>query len=321
MLRQLLPPPRSAGRRLGQLKPVGVPISRLELRYRRSSARFPDMKSAEDFDKSANGLAQLRVESWAGFVFTTFNEMAPHLIDTLGDLPERLASHQLDEMRCTWTITLEPRCNWKLDLGEAMETYHTGLVPSPERRSAAVAHADHPWRVEVYPGHFRPVHRHPARHRAAVPDHRRARRRQRNRAPTSRCSTRRFSSQLPKTACGGSTSHRSPTITRCWRSVAAFPADVVVAADFERNAAPYYERWELVGREDTGILERQQKALGSVAYRPGRLSWRDDRCRPLAGGCSIGCPGLTPLPHRIHTEHNARCETPCAFRQRRRGTG
>jgi choline monooxygenase len=88
----------------------------------------PDMKSAEDFDKSANGLAQLPVESWAGFVFTTFNEMAPHLIDTLGDLPERLASHRLDEMRCTWTITLEPRCNWKLILENAMETYHTGLV-------------------------------------------------------------------------------------------------------------------------------------------------------------------------------------------------
>jgi hypothetical protein len=56
----------------------------------------------------------------------------------------------------------------------------------------------------------------------------------------------------------------------------------VAAANFEHNATPYYERWEMVGREDTGILEGQQKALGSVAYRPGRLSWRDDQVQALS---------------------------------------
>ena len=45
---------------------------------------------------------------------------------------------------------------------------------------------------------------------------------------------------------------------------------------------PYYDRWELVGREDVGILERQQRALGSVLYRPGRLSWRDDQVQALS---------------------------------------
>ena len=49
-------------------------------------------------------------------------------MEHLGDLPDRLASHQPDQMRCTWTVTLEPACNWKLILENAMETYHTGIV-------------------------------------------------------------------------------------------------------------------------------------------------------------------------------------------------
>jgi hypothetical protein len=37
----------------------------------------------------------------------------------------------------------------------------------------------------------------------------------------------------------------------------------------------------MVGREDVGILERQQRALQSVLYRPGPLSWRDDMVQAL----------------------------------------
>ena len=61
-----------------------------------------------------------------------------------------------------------------------------------------------------------------------------------------------------------------------------FPEEIVAAPDFSGKAQPYYDRWELVGREDVGILERQQRALGSVLYRPGRLSWRDDQVQALS---------------------------------------
>ncbi|MCU1389980.1 MAG: aromatic ring-hydroxylating dioxygenase subunit alpha, partial [Ilumatobacteraceae bacterium] len=88
----------------------------------------PDMQAAEGFERSDNGLIPIRMETWAGFVFITFNADAPRLLDTLGDLPDRLASHRPEDMVCTWTVTLEPRCNWKLILENAMETYHTGVV-------------------------------------------------------------------------------------------------------------------------------------------------------------------------------------------------
>jgi choline monooxygenase len=55
-----------------------------------------------------------------------------------------------------------------------------------------------------------------------------------------------------------------------------FPEEVLRDPEFEAKAKPYYERWAAVGREDVCILEKQQKGLGSVLYKPGPLSWRDD---------------------------------------------
>jgi phenylpropionate dioxygenase-like ring-hydroxylating dioxygenase large terminal subunit len=60
-----------------------------------------------------------------------------------------------------------------------------------------------------------------------------------------------------------------------------FPQDVFADPRFAAKAQAYYDRWEMVGREDVGILERQQRALQSVLYRPGPLSWRDDMVQAL----------------------------------------
>ena len=140
----------------------------------------PDMDRAECFDHSDSALVPVRMESWAGFVFVTFNDQAVPLIEYLGDLPARLASHRLDQMRCTWTVKLEPRCKL-LEIG------------------------------------------------------------------------------------------------------GCFPESCVTQEGFAEKAEPYYLRWELVGREDSGILEKQQHALSSVLHRPGRLSWRDDQVQALTG--------------------------------------
>jgi choline monooxygenase len=88
----------------------------------------PDMKDAEGFDKVENGLVPLCPEVWAGFVFANFREDGPSLLDCLGDLPTRTASHKVHRTRRTWRIRLEPQCNWKLLLENSVESYHTGIV-------------------------------------------------------------------------------------------------------------------------------------------------------------------------------------------------
>lgn len=61
-----------------------------------------------------------------------------------------------------------------------------------------------------------------------------------------------------------------------------FPAHVAAEPGFEAKAAPYYDRWEKVALEDVGILEKQQRALASAKYLPGRLSWREDAVQAVS---------------------------------------
>ncbi len=240
----------------------------------------PDMKDAEGFDRTENGLVPLRMDSWAGFIFATYNATAPALIDCLGDLPERMASHKLNEMACTWRITLEPNCNWKLILENAMETYHTGVVHKDsvgaQQSRTLATHGD--WLcIQVISG----------RSIATLPG-----------------------TQPPFPAIDGldddarqgtyfTVLHPGLQLAVAqdcmwWLNVTplahdrslleiggCFPKQALDDPEFEAKARPYYDRWELVGREDVGILEKQQKALGSVAYRPGPLSWRDDQVQAI----------------------------------------
>ena len=240
----------------------------------------PDMQAAEGFDRSGSGLIPIRMETWAGFVFITFNADAPTLLDTLGDLPDRLASHRPEDMVCTWTVTLEPRCNWKLILENAMETYHTGVVhrTSVGSQQSRTLPTRGDWKciqvtsgrsIATLPGTeppFPPIDGldddaqqgtyftvlHPACQFAVAQD----------------CLW-----WLNVTPVAHD--HTVLEIGGC------FPKAVTEAPDFAAKATPYYERWELVGREDVGILEHQQRALASVAYVPGRLSWRDDMVQAL----------------------------------------
>ncbi len=241
----------------------------------------PGMARAEDFERSDNGLIQIRLETWAGFVFMTFNEDAPALLTALGDLPDRMASHRLDEIRCTWTVTLDTQCNWKLILENAMESYHTGVVhrQSVGAQTSRTLETRGDWKcIQVTSG----------RSIATLPG-----------------TTPPFSpiTGLDDDALQGTyftvlhPACQFAVAQDCmwWLNVTpiapdrsrleiggCFPADVVARPGFDSDAQPYYERWEVVGREDVGILERQQIGLQTVGYRPGRLSWRDDQVQALS---------------------------------------
>jgi len=235
----------------------------------------PDMQDAEGFDRVENGLVPLRLESWNGFLFANFAQDAPPLLDHLGDLPERMASHKLDRMRCTWKIELKADCNWKLILENAMETYHTGIVHKntvgaqqsrtlPTRGNWICIQVISNRSIATLPGApppFPPIDGldedaqqgtyftviHPTCQFAVAQD------------SMWWLNVRPIAYDRSVVEIGG-----------------CFPEDRLARDDFDEKAAAYYERWERVGREDIGILEKQQKALESVLYKPGPLSWRDD---------------------------------------------
>lgn len=88
----------------------------------------PPMESAEGFNKSDYGLRSIRSEQWAGFIFITFNEKAPPLLEWLGDLPAFLANYRIEQMHFTHCDVYEVACNWKVWLENAFENYHAPTV-------------------------------------------------------------------------------------------------------------------------------------------------------------------------------------------------
>ncbi len=73
--------------------------------------RAPEMDRTSGFDMSDWGLHPVRLETWGGFLFVNFDPGAGPLSAYLGDLPERLASHRLDDMVCTRLGEYDIVCN------------------------------------------------------------------------------------------------------------------------------------------------------------------------------------------------------------------
>jgi len=234
----------------------------------------PGMREVPKFERPPHGLVPIRLEMWEGAIFLNYDNDAPPLATHLGNLPDLLGSHRFGDMKKTWEIALDVRCNWKLLLENAMETFHTGIVHAAtvgaqtsvsfptigewlaiqvlSTQSIAVLNADPPFppiadlseqsRKGTY---FTLIH--PTTQFACAQD------------------------------CIWWLAVRPVAVDHSVLSVGGcFPRAFTEYADFETRAAPYYRRWEAVAREDVGILERQQRALGSVLARPGPLSWRDD---------------------------------------------
>ena len=241
----------------------------------------PDMQQAVDFDRSDNGLIPVRLEIWNGFVFINFDDDATSLLHDLGDLPQRLASHKLDRMVCTWRISIMNECNWKLILENAMESYHTAIVhrETVGRQDSRTLETVGDWKcIQVISG----------RSIATLPDTPPP-------FPTiegldddARMGTY-FTVLHP--ACQFAVAQDcmwwlNVTPVAADRTLlevgGCFPDDVVAEPGFDAKAAPYYDRWEKVAREDVGILERQQRALVSAKYVPGRLSWREDAVQAVS---------------------------------------
>src|SRR5262249_45082868 len=88
----------------------------------------PAMEKTLNFDKKTYGLHGLRLETWDGFIFVSFDASVPSLSEYLGDLPERLRSYNMADMVCVRRREYNLACNWKIYLENAMEDYHTPTV-------------------------------------------------------------------------------------------------------------------------------------------------------------------------------------------------
>lgn len=93
----------------------------------------PEFAGVCNFDRANNGLVPVHVATWEQFIFVTLNEKAQPLIESLGDLPNRIAPLGLENLRFFERKSYTLRCNWKvyvdnyLDGGYHVPHLHKGL--------------------------------------------------------------------------------------------------------------------------------------------------------------------------------------------------
>jgi choline monooxygenase len=123
---------------------LGTPLFTPEAGIPADQQAVFDMAGVRSFDKADYSLYPVRVESWGLLVFVCLDPGAPSLADELGDLPERLAGHRLDEHRVLRRVEYEIAANWKLVGENFMEYYHLPWVhPGLVKVSPMKAH--HRW--------------------------------------------------------------------------------------------------------------------------------------------------------------------------------
>jgi choline monooxygenase len=93
----------------------------------------PEFTDVRNFDRGANGLVPVRLETWEPFIFVTLDPGAAPLKALLGDLPGRVAMLRVADLHFFARKTYTLACNWKvyvdnyLDGGYHVPHLHKGL--------------------------------------------------------------------------------------------------------------------------------------------------------------------------------------------------
>jgi choline monooxygenase len=240
----------------------------------------PEMDKTIDFNKDENGLVPIKVDTWGGFLFITFNENAPSLKKFLGGLPDKLAPYNLENMALVRRKTFEMECNWKLFVENAKESYHIATVHRATINKYASAKSAGYW-VEEPTGEYVITF---AQHEGSMALLKGAKG-----FPT-------IETLIGKREAGGTyapliypSTYLACTIDCAWylemhpvspsRTLmvhgALFPRQRLERDDFDEVAKNYFQRWDVTIDEDILASVRQQRGLETPYAPPGRFSHRE----------------------------------------------
>ena len=250
----------------------------------------PEMHETHAFDLGDYGLKPIRLETWAGFLFITFDPGCADLMTFLGDLPELTAPYRFEDMTCVRRKVYDLACNWKIYVENAMEAYH---VPTVHMQTISRQKRENSPAIPSAGGYCGIFTRHEGS-RAILPGeagfpH----------LPTLSGQSAQGTYYIliyPSTMFGCTLDcmwwlelhPRGPEQTRLVVG-SCFPDETIARDDFDALIPNYYRRWETSIAEDNAISEQQQAGMRSPFLSPGRLSHLEPLVHTLANWCWTGC--------------------------------
>lgn len=243
------------------------------------------MEETANFDKTDNGLIELRLEIFGNFMFINFDHDAEPLIDYLGDFPDLMGSYKLDNLRLTRKATYDVACNWKVHIENAMEEYHLPTVHKATIDFKEMEHSAAPtsdnWTDirEHHDDYTRALLQEDLEHQLPhIPG-----------LEGRAAGGTNYVSLNPSTMLGMTLDcvwylelqHNGPDRIKVVAG-ACFPEETIARPDFEEKVQYYYKRWDKSLGEDNEIAEVQQLGLSSPFVKPGRLSHLEPLVSDLA---------------------------------------
>jgi Rieske 2Fe-2S family protein len=91
--------------------------------------RAPHTEDVDDFAVDAFGLHPVAADSWGGFLFLHLTPaQAPPLLESLGEVPSRVARYPLEQLVVGGTLSYDVAANYKVLLENYNECYHCAGV-------------------------------------------------------------------------------------------------------------------------------------------------------------------------------------------------
>lgn len=240
------------------------------------------MQDTKGFTDRDNGLIEIRLEEWSGFLFIHFDQDGGSLQDYLGDLDSWTESYEFGSMVTDKRKEFVIRANWKSYVENSLEHLHLATV---HRKTIGNVRAV--WEpVDGTPGNFVILRSKTAASRATLGN---------DKAFDNIASLRGVAAEgaqyiliYPCTVIGADLDcmwfkqilPEGPDTVRLVASF-CFTKAAVERPDFEQVVQNYYKRFDLVIGEDNGIAETHLAGMANPLTRPGRMS------------------SLEPLVHRI----------------------
>jgi choline monooxygenase len=230
------------------------------------------------FNAADFGLIEIKVDTWAGFLFVNFDPQSVSLKQYLGRLHEFTDSYGLDSMVTTHRKSFKLRTNWKSYVENSQEVFH---LPTIHRRTFGTLKAEFT-HTNGAPGNFtvqgtrltNPKPRSVVEGAASF-----------DQIPTLTGAAAQGAQYIlvyPCTIIGcdldfmwfRSTEPEGPDLIH-YKAAFCFPKATAERADFNEVAQNYYNRADLVIAEDNSAAEMQFAGLNQPFGRPSRFSSRE----------------------------------------------
>jgi phenylpropionate dioxygenase-like ring-hydroxylating dioxygenase large terminal subunit len=243
----------------------------------------PFMKEAEGFDQKNCSLKPIRLDSWGGWIFISFNPAVESLGSYLDEYREEFALLRQEDLRLGLKYETDFDCNWKFVYENLLDIYHVG-----------VTHADSIGRYQDQSSYR--YHRLP---RGRLSIHYRAR--------TMSATGESLFGKIPWLPDDDGTFARigflPPNLTllaRCdyvrpmvhWPSTVdrthsvgyfLFPEEKLADPAFDEKVQTYASFLTKVLDEDRGMILSLQRAMSSEGFEPGRMSHMEDAIHHVLG--------------------------------------